>query len=67
MERDPDAYVYLKNRLFVNRKMIEMGLAVVREWEHRYKERFSQAREGFSTYRLSTDLLDCANRVAGHA
>ncbi|MDW8016165.1 MAG: DNA methyltransferase [Bacteroidia bacterium] len=44
MERDPDAYVYLKNRLFVNRKMIEMGLAVAEDVEHRYKEKFIRAQ-----------------------
>jgi len=38
------AYLYLTNRLFVNRKMIEMGLANAdRTVWHRYRERFLQA------------------------
>lgn len=37
------AYVYLSNRLFINRKMIEMGLAQAeREKPHRYLHRFVQ-------------------------
>lgn len=40
------AYVYLTNRLFVNRKMIEMGLArASRCQRHRYYERFIQAEQ----------------------
>jgi endonuclease YncB( thermonuclease family) len=36
------AYVYLTNRLFINRKMIEMGLAQAdRETPHRYLDRFA--------------------------
>ncbi len=43
----PDAaYVYLKNRLFINRKMIEMGLAVPDpNLEHPYREKFRKAHE----------------------
>ncbi len=43
----PDAaYVYLKNRLFINRKMIEMGLAAPdATLEHPYREKFDQAHE----------------------
>lgn len=38
------AYVYLTNRLFVNRKMIEMGLArASRGARHRYYQRFIEA------------------------
>jgi hypothetical protein len=37
-------YLYLTNRLFVNRKMIEMGLAIAdRNCSHRYRERFIAA------------------------
>ena len=37
-------YLYLTNRLFVNRKMIEMGLAMAdRNCSHRYRERFIAA------------------------
>jgi len=40
------AYLYLTNRLFVNRKMIEMGLADAdRSISHRYRERFLAAEE----------------------
>ncbi len=47
LESAPDAaYVYLKNRLFVNRKMIEMGLAEPEETtEHPYREKFRRAGE----------------------
>jgi endonuclease YncB( thermonuclease family) len=39
-------YLYLTNRLFVNRKMIEMGLAIAdRNCSHRYRERFIAAEE----------------------
>jgi endonuclease YncB( thermonuclease family) len=42
-EQPPAAYVYLTNRLFINRKMIEMGLArAERERPHRYQRRFMQ-------------------------
>jgi hypothetical protein len=35
------AYIFLTNRLFVNRKMIEMGLADAdRTIWHRYREKF---------------------------
>lgn len=38
------AYLYLTNRLFVNRKMIEMGIADAdRTVWHRYREKFLQA------------------------
>lgn len=38
------AYVYLTNRLFINRKMIEMGLAKAdRTASHRWQERFIRA------------------------
>jgi DNA modification methylase/endonuclease YncB( thermonuclease family) len=41
------AYVYLTNRLFINRKMIEMGLARADRAEpHRLRERFIQCEEG---------------------
>ncbi|MDW8184894.1 MAG: DNA methyltransferase [Anaerolineae bacterium] len=40
------AYVYLSNRLFVNRKMIEMGLAEAdRSTPHRFLEKFIRAEE----------------------
>jgi DNA modification methylase len=40
------AYVYLPNKLFVNRKMIEMGLATAdRETFHKYREKFIKAEE----------------------
>jgi DNA modification methylase len=40
------AYIYLTNRLFVNRKMIEMGLAHAdRSRGYRYRERFIAAEE----------------------
>jgi len=40
------AYVYLTNRLFVNRKMIEMGLARAdRSCDHRYRRRFEEAED----------------------
>ncbi len=40
------AYLYLRNRLFVNRKMIEMGLAdAERSTSHRYREWFLAAEE----------------------
>jgi hypothetical protein len=47
-------YLYLTNRLFVNRKMIEMGLAEAdREREYRYRERFIEAeRRRNGTQRL---------------
>jgi hypothetical protein len=39
-------YLYLTNKLFVNRKMIEMGLAVAdRQCEHRFRAKFLQAEE----------------------
>ena len=43
----PDAaYVYLKNGLFINRKMIEMGLAAPdATLEHPYREKFRKAHE----------------------
>jgi DNA modification methylase len=41
----PAAYVYLSNRLFVNRKMIEMGLARAEEsTSYKYKEKFLAAQ-----------------------
>lgn len=40
------AYIYLTNRLFINRKMIEMGLArAARERRHRYYQRFVEAEQ----------------------
>ncbi|GIV05955.1 MAG: methyltransferase [Fimbriimonadales bacterium] len=40
------AYVYLTNRLFINRKMIEMGIArASRSQKHRYAQRFLQAEQ----------------------
>ncbi len=40
------AYLYLTNRLFINRKMIEMGLAKAdRSRIYKYRERFIQAEE----------------------
>lgn len=39
-------YLYLSNRLFVNRKMIEMGLAEAdRSVPHRFRKKFIQAEE----------------------
>jgi hypothetical protein len=39
-------YVYLTNRLFVNRKMIEMGLAQAdRSRNYRYRRRFEEVEE----------------------
>ncbi|MGC9358409.1 MAG: DNA methyltransferase, partial [Anaerolineae bacterium] len=44
LDQQPDAaYVYLKNRLFINRKMIEMGLAQPTDEEHPYLEKFMTA------------------------
>jgi len=40
-----EAYVYLSNRLFVNRKMIEMGLADPATGDHPLKERFFKAQQ----------------------
>lgn len=38
------AYVYLRNKLFINRKMIEMGIADAdRNCKHRYRKKFLQA------------------------
>ncbi len=38
------AYVQLSNKIFINRKMIEMGLAVAeREMPHRYRDKFLAA------------------------
>ncbi len=39
------AYVYLKNRIFVNRKMLEMGLARATGEEHRLAAKFKKAEE----------------------
>ncbi len=40
------AYVYLKNGLFVNRKMIEMGVAQADAQQlHPFRERFLRAKE----------------------
>jgi SAM-dependent methyltransferase len=45
-ETPTPAYLYLTNRLFVNRKMIEMGLAQAdRNHAYRYRERFIAAEE----------------------
>jgi hypothetical protein len=45
------AYLYLTNRLFVNRKMIEMGLALAdRNCSYRYRERFIAAEEKQNGY-----------------
>jgi len=45
-ETPTPAYLYLTNRLFVNRKMIEMGLAHAdRSRGYRYRERFIAAEE----------------------
>jgi len=41
------AYVYLKNRIFINRKMIQMGLAEVdKEAEFKYKKVFMEVASG---------------------
>ncbi len=46
-EDEVEAYVYLKNKIFVNRKMIQMGLADVDESVNfRYKKKFMEARSG---------------------
>jgi len=54
----PDAaYVYLKNRLFINRKMLEMGLAVPSdETEHPCRQRFHRALESYLRTRNQTEL-----------
>lgn len=40
------AYLYLTNKIFINRKMIEMGLSDAdRNSKHRYREKFIQAEE----------------------
>jgi DNA modification methylase len=45
-ETPTPTYLYLTNRLFVNRKMIEMGLAQAdRNHAYRYRERFIAAEE----------------------
>lgn len=44
------AYVYLTNRLFVNRKMIEMGIAQAsRSQPHKYYKRFIEAEQEASS------------------
>jgi endonuclease YncB( thermonuclease family) len=38
-----DAYVYLKNKIFINKKMLEMGLAKVdTEKDFSYKNKFME-------------------------
>ena len=42
---DPnEAYVLLKNKLFINRKMIEAGFADASEKPHKWREKFSKAQ-----------------------
>lgn len=46
-EEPVPVYIYLTNRLFINRKMIEMGLArASRTQRHRYYQRFLEAERG---------------------
>lgn len=48
-------YLYLTNRLFVNRKMIEMGLArAERGVQHRYRERFLEVEERRNAERMGS-------------
>lgn len=47
------AYVYLTNKLFVNRKMIEMGFArASRNVPHRYLKKFLEAEERYHVERM---------------
>lgn len=47
------AYLYLANKLFVNRKMIEMGLArAIKDVEHRYLRKFVEAEEKNNAQRV---------------
>lgn len=49
------AYVYLTNKLFINRKMIEMGLArATRDVPHRYLKKFLEVEERRSVERMGT-------------
>lgn len=49
------AYLYLTNKLFVNRKMIEMGLAcAAREKGHRYLRKFVEAEEKRNAQRVDS-------------
>ncbi len=42
-----EAYVYLKNKIFINRKMIQMGLAQVdKEKDFFYKKKFLEVAGG---------------------
>jgi len=40
------AYVFLKNKIFVNREMIKMGFADVEEIDFRYKKNFAKIKSG---------------------
>jgi len=39
------AYVLLKNKIFINRKMIEAGLATASTDQHKYRDKFLKAQE----------------------
>ncbi len=42
-----EAYVYLKNKIFINRKMIQMGLVRVNtDREFLYKKKFMEVSSG---------------------
>ncbi len=51
-KKDIPAYVYLKNRIFVNRKMIEMGIAEPSDESHPLRGRFLRAKEATSGHRV---------------
>lgn len=62
------AYVYLTNRLFINRKMIEMGMArASRSQKHRYYQRFLAAESGVGKANAGTVVRHgagaCARRM----
>jgi DNA modification methylase len=40
------AYVFLKNKIFINKEMIKMGLADVEEIDFKYKENFIKMKSG---------------------
>lgn len=41
---EKEGYVLLKNKIFVNRKMIEAGLANASQHQHKYREKFIKAQ-----------------------
>ncbi len=43
---ETEAYLLLKNKIFINRKMIEAGLAVAANGEHKWRAKFLRAQNG---------------------